>query len=68
MKVLKQLDAYRQLAGAFAGKKTAKKLPPALQDFEGLFFNNLTLALDRFYVHRLRMVAGKDGNPLNVWN
>jgi hypothetical protein len=25
----------------------------------------LTLALDRYYVHRLRMVAGKDTNPLN---
>jgi hypothetical protein len=26
----------------------------ALGDFEGLFFNNMTLALDRFFVYRLR--------------
>jgi hypothetical protein len=25
----------------------------------------MALVLDRLYVHRLRMVAGKDGNPLN---
>jgi hypothetical protein len=25
----------------------------------------MTLVLDRYFVHRLRMVAGKDGNPLN---
>jgi hypothetical protein len=25
----------------------------------------MTLVLDRYFVHRLRMVTGKDGNPLN---
>jgi hypothetical protein len=25
----------------------------------------MTLMLDRYFVHRLRMVTGKDGNPLN---
>jgi hypothetical protein len=25
----------------------------------------MTLALDRYFVHRLRVVTGKDGNPLN---
>jgi hypothetical protein len=25
----------------------------------------MTLILDRYFVHRLRMVTGKDGNPLN---
>ena len=33
--------------------------------FESLYFNNLVLLLDYFFVHRLRMVAGKDGNALN---
>jgi hypothetical protein len=36
-----------------------------LKPFEAHFFNNMTLALDRYFVHRLRMVTGKDGNPLN---
>ena len=29
------------------------------------YFNDLALALDRRYVHRLRSVTGKDGTPLN---
>ena len=29
------------------------------------YFNDLALALDRRYVHRLRGVTGKDGTPLN---
>lgn len=32
--------------------------------FEGLFFNNMVLVLDRWYVHRVRPVSGKDTNPL----
>jgi hypothetical protein len=32
---------------------------------DGLFFTNMVLALDRPFVHRFRMVAGKDGNPRN---
>lgn len=50
----KQLAAYRRLDDA-----------PAMDEFEPLFFNNLVLVLDYFFVHRLVMVAGKDGNPLN---
>ena len=37
----------------------------ALDDVEPVFFNSLTLALDRPFVHRFRMVTGKDSNPLN---
>ena len=29
------------------------------------FFNNIALVLDRYFVHRIRIVAGKDGNALN---
>jgi hypothetical protein len=36
----------------------------ALEAFEPLFLNN-TLVLDRYFVHRLRMVTAKDGNPPN---
>jgi hypothetical protein len=60
----KQLAVYKKLARAVA-KTSDKPAKLALDDFEGPFFNNMTVALDRFYVHRLRMVAGKDGNPLN---
>ena len=41
------------------------RVASALADSEPLLFNNLTLALDRYYVYRLRVVTGKDGNPLN---
>ena len=53
-----QLAAYDTLVQATAD--TA-----AREAFEPLFFNNLTLALDRCFVHRLRSVTGKDSNALN---
>jgi hypothetical protein len=52
-----QLAAYRGLADSIDAA--------ALADFEPLFFNNMTLVLDRLFVHRIRSVSGKDGNPLN---
>ncbi|MCU1353155.1 MAG: hypothetical protein JWM05_2364 [Acidimicrobiales bacterium] len=55
-----QLVAYKALVKA-AGKGAA----PAIAAFEPLFFNNLILALDRPFVHRVRLVTGKDGNALN---
>jgi hypothetical protein len=36
-----------------------------LKPSEPLLLNNMTLVLDRYFVHRLRVVTGKDGNPLN---
>lgn len=60
----RQLAAYRALETAThaSGDKDAVT---ALEAFEPLFFDNLALTLDRFFVHRLRSVTGKDGNPLN---
>lgn len=52
-----QLAAYRKLVKSVGDA--------ALEGFEPLFFNNMVLALDRPFVHRVRMVTGKDGNPLN---
>jgi hypothetical protein len=63
--VKKQLTVYRALVRAVENETTAEKVHAARADFDGQFFNNLTLALDRYFVHRLRVVTGKDGNPLN---
>ncbi len=60
-----QLAAYEKLAGAIAAAGPDPRLESALADFEPLFFNTMTLALDRHFVHRVRAVSGKDGNPLN---
>ena len=37
----------------------------ALEAFEPALLNSLVLDLDRRFVHRVRMVTGTDGNPLN---
>jgi hypothetical protein len=55
------LAAYKKLAAAVGDGVAAG----ALADFDQLLFNNLALALDRLYVHRLRSVTGKDTSPLN---
>jgi hypothetical protein len=49
-----QLAAYKKLGAAAEA-----------DGFEPLYFNNMTLVLDRLFVHRIRSVSGKDGNPLN---
>ena len=51
----KQLDA--QLAAWTQVKSTP--------DFERLFFGNLAVVLEMYFVHRMRGLEGKDGNALN---
>ena len=63
--IAKQLAAYKALGKAMAAQPADKKVEAAVDRFEPLFFDNLLLALDRYFVHRVRGVAGKDGNPLN---
>ena len=63
--VSQQVAAYKKLVKAIDGATSDPKVASALGEFEPLFFNNMTLVLDRYFVHRLRTVAGKDGNPLN---
>ena len=60
-----QLAAYERLVEAIDGATSDPGVKAALEAFEPLFFNNMTLVLDRYFVHRIRAVAGKDGNPLN---
>ncbi len=60
-----QLAAYKTLVEAVSSATTDSKVNSALAAFEVLFFNNMTLVLDRYFVHRTRIVSGKDGNPLN---
>ena len=52
------VKAYRKVAAAAKGDASVAKFAP-------LLFNHLVLALDEYFVHRLRGVEGKDGNPLN---
>jgi hypothetical protein len=63
--IAQQLEAYRRLEAAVEQAPADSDAQAALAAFAPLFFNNLTLALDRYYVYRLRVVTGKDGNPLN---
>jgi hypothetical protein len=56
-----QVAAYRALSESVGKGKAA----PALAGFAPLFFANLVLALDEWFVHRSRTVEGKNGGPLN---
>jgi hypothetical protein len=62
--VAQQLAAYKKLAKAI-DHATDPGAASALEALEPLLFNNMILVLDRYFVHRLRLVTGKDGNPLN---
>ena len=48
-----RVAAYRKVAGA------------GFEEFEPVFFNDLVVVLENYFVHRLRAAEGKDGNPLN---
>ncbi len=56
-----QVDAYRALSESVGKGKAA----PALAGFAPLFFANLVLALDEWFLHRSRTLEGKNGGPLN---
>src|SRR5438477_35847 len=58
-------SAYRKLIAAAKKHSDDEALTSAIQNLEAAFFNNLLLALDYSFVHRLAGVEGKDGNPLN---
>jgi hypothetical protein len=60
-----QLAAYKMLVKAVDAAPPYPKVTSAPEAFEPLLFNNMTLVLDRYFVHRLRVVTGKDDNRLN---
>jgi hypothetical protein len=60
-----QLAAYRRLAAAVGEGGPNGDAAAALEGFEAPLFNNMVIVLDRYVVHRVRNVTGKDGNPLN---
>jgi hypothetical protein len=62
--IAQQLAAYKKLVKVIDGATSDPKVTAARDAFEPPFFNNLTLALDRFFVHRVRLVTGTDTNPL----
>ena len=62
--VAEQLTAYRELAAA-VDKAGDAALTAALEALEPVLFGNLVLALDRFFVHRVRAVSGKATTPVN---
>ena len=65
--VKRQVAAYRGLANASrkAAGSSKASVDSALKKFEPIYFNGLVLNLEGYFVHRLRGVEGKDGNPLN---
>jgi len=66
-KIASQISAYKQLvstARKLAGPKRSQ-LDSAVEPFEPVFFNNMVLVLDNYFVHRSRTIEKKDGNPLN---
>jgi hypothetical protein len=62
--IAERVAAYGRLVLAVEGAADPRAAR-SLQTFEPLYFNDLVLVLDRYFGHRLRDVAGADGNPLN---
>jgi len=62
-KVDDQVAAYKKVVSAASGG--SKKLESAIEAFEPVFFNNLVLVLENYFVHRTRGIEGKNGNALN---
>jgi hypothetical protein len=59
-----EIDTGRAMVEA--DLRAYRRLPDAAKtkEFEAVFFNRAVQLLDYMFVHRLRAVEGKDGNPL----
>ena len=62
-----QISAYQHLIKTARIQTSTQEtaLDSAIDSFEPIFFNNMVLVLDQLFVHRSRIIEGKDGNPLN---
>jgi hypothetical protein len=63
-KVRAQIKAYKAVATAATGARS-RSLGSSLERFESVFFNNMVIVMDSYFVHRTRKFELKDGNPLN---
>jgi hypothetical protein len=63
--VERAVAAYGSLMAAIGGGSGDANLIAVRQQFEASFFNSMVVVLDRYFVYRLRVVTGKDANPLN---
>jgi hypothetical protein len=66
-KIESQVAAFKKVVNAAMElpDECEVKLDAAMQAFESVFFNNMVLVLDNYFVHRSRTIEKKDGNPLN---
>jgi hypothetical protein len=53
------------LAARDHGDADVSRLEGALESLEYEYFNNMLIVLDAYFVHRLRVLEGDDGNALN---
>ena len=66
-RVKQQLGVYNDLivAATKGNESKGTKISAAVECLEPVFFNNMVLVLDTYFVHRSRTMEGKDGNALN---
>jgi hypothetical protein len=66
-RVSEQVSAHQTLVAAARNQAATAdpQLNNAIKAFGPHFFNVMVLALDSCFVHRLRVMEMKDGNPLN---
>jgi hypothetical protein len=62
-----QVTAYNKLVSVArrSGGGSKAALDGAVGSFDQLFFSNMVLTLDTYFMHRSRTIEGKTGNPVN---
>jgi len=62
-----QLAVYKNLIQTVQSQRVghSAKIDAAIEAFEPVFFNNMVMVIDNYFIHRSRALELKDGNPLN---